>query len=67
MREQVLRDAGQPPHADRVEPRVLERCEEIRGGLLGRLMRLVDARVVKSLPDREAVAERAQAADGRGI
>jgi hypothetical protein len=30
-------------------------------------MSLVDERVVKSLPDREAIAERAQAADGRGI
>ena len=67
MRQQVLRDAFQPSNAERVEPRVLEGRKQIRGRLLGRLMFLVDTLVVKSLPDREAIAEGAQAADGRGI
>ena len=67
MREQILRDARRATDAEGVEPGVLEGRVDIRCGLLGRLMLLVDLGVVEALPEGEAIAERAQAADRGGI
>ena len=67
MREQVAGDAGQRQRADRVQPRQLDRVEDLFRGGLRRPIPPFDPIVVPSLSEGQAIANGAQAAECRRV
>ena len=67
MRDQILRDAVEPARSDGVEPRELERIEDLGGHSLGGPVPLVDPIVMKAGTKREAIAGGAQSAERRRV
>ena len=67
MRQQIVRDTLEPARPQGIEASQFDRIEEIPSRRLGRAMLPMDRASMKASPQRQAIAERAQAAEGCGI